>query len=397
MEITCNRCSSVLRVDDSKIPATGAFARCPKCGHKNFVRRGAIQAAPGEKPARTKRPGPGASPVKSKPDESSPSDDHDRPPDKSRSLGSIKSENFRTTFLVFFILSGLLPILILLYLVSEHVRPVLTPQMEEALVDPFTFGLLAMLAVPLLSYFLMSWWVKSLEDLTKEIKDKTRDILQDNVKISGKNEIVALGRHIDILYHELQDRITQLNEYAEQLVESKKRLADLSILDEATGLYNRQHFEIMLMNKMKHSDNQKNPLAVMMLQVTGARKDDLVERTNIDFLIRGVAHLLRDYLQKKDLPFRYAQDQVAVILPGTSAKQAAALAQKMAAAAELLSFKQEDHGQPEKICLSFGVTGPLSEYKDLNQAVSRTLAAAESAGKGKVVLLPPGPNGETPA
>lgn len=39
MEITCEKCTRVLRVDGTKIPEKGAYARCPKCQSRIFIKK----------------------------------------------------------------------------------------------------------------------------------------------------------------------------------------------------------------------------------------------------------------------------------------------------------------------------------------------------------------------
>ncbi|MFH1092259.1 MAG: diguanylate cyclase, partial [Pseudomonadota bacterium] len=314
-----------------------------------------------------------------------------RPPKKAerRPLMSVASESFRTTFLIFYALSSLLPLLILIFIYMQYIQPQLPTDLAVGLRTPITYGLAAVLAVPFLGSFLMSWWVKSLENLTREIKTKTAEVLQNKIVVTEKNEIVALGQHLDGLYEELQHKIQQLNEYSQKLVDSKKKLSDLSITDESTNLYNRNFFQSRLMEEMSRSDKYKRDLSLIMIEAFPAQKMKPEERPAGDQMLRPLALMIKDYIRKSDIPFRYGEYELAILVPEASAEEAAAMANKIVEVAGRLTFPDPNDGTPTRISISCGVAPYTLGRADFILDVGRALQMASSAGKDRVVIIPP--------
>ena len=114
-------------------------------------------------------------------------------------LKSVISNRFRQSFLSAYALSCLVPLLILVYLVFQYIYPLLNDQQTEQLQDVFTVGLVIMLTVPILGFFLLSWWLKSLENLTSEVKTKSAAVIKGKPGASSEtdseNEMVTLRVH----------------------------------------------------------------------------------------------------------------------------------------------------------------------------------------------------------
>ncbi|MBF0528440.1 MAG: GGDEF domain-containing protein [Deltaproteobacteria bacterium] len=305
-------------------------------------------------------------------------------------LMSLVSERFRTTFLVFYILSSLLPMLIMMYIIIEYVRPHLSPKQIEALMDPVTYGLLIMLVVPILGLILMNWWVKSLEQLTEDVKAKTAELLETRVEITDKNEIFSLHRHVDGLYGELKGKIAQLKMYSQELGETKKQIAHLSRTDELTTLYDRRYFDRSLIDQINKAEKGKYDLSLLMIDVNNFKLyNQLHGHAEGDSLLHGLGLLIKDYVRKIGLPFRYGGDKFAIILPKKDIEATAALANKLVDAAGHIAILPGPKGQTSKLSINCGVVTYSSAYEGLVVEPERLLREVLNANKGSVVCLTP--------
>ncbi|MEW5722936.1 MAG: diguanylate cyclase [Thermodesulfobacteriota bacterium] len=307
-----------------------------------------------------------------------------------KTLLSLASEKFRTVFVIFYVLSSIMPILILMYAFFQYVRPRLNSEQLDTLMDPITYTLLAMLVIPIFGVFLMNWWIKSLERLTEDVKKKAASVLSERVEIKGRNEIVVLQKHVDGLYGELQGKISQLSEYSQQLEESKKKLAQLTTSDELTGLFNRRRFEPMLRAEIKKAEKGRYDLALAMVDVDDFKKYNQAHGHQAgDELLRNLGLLIKDYVRKAGWPFRYGGDEFAIILPKQNTESAAAMAQKLIDAAARLTIKPGPKGEPQKLSISCGVISYARNYEGLILEGDRLIQEAVAAKKGTVICLAP--------
>ena len=389
MRFQCSKCKTVFRVDEAKVPEKGAYGRCPKCKERILIKKDqSLEARTGQE-LRIGEEQPSPEPALPAPSEPEAPEKAPKVKPQKRSILSVATERFRTTFLAFYALSSLVPTLIVLYIIFQEVRPHLTPAQAETVMGPIYYGLLAMLGVPFLGFFLMSWWMKSLANLTEKIKEKTAAVMQDSLKITEKNELIAVEQHLDGLYEELQEKIRQLNEYSGQLVDSKKKLSEMSVTDELTDLYTRLQFDQRLTEEIERAEKYKRQLSLIMVVVDGFKNyKETFGQEAADELLHGLGLLIQDYVGRSDLPFRYGENEFAILLPESGLENAASVAQKLIDAASL-TVTGSGEGGKIKVSIGSGVAGYSPGQKDFAEEVGRCIEAARTAGGGGVVLLPP--------
>lgn len=307
-----------------------------------------------------------------------------------KGVKSLSAESFRTSFLVFYVLSSLLPILILMYIISQYVRPHLTGEQIQALMDPVTYGLIAMLVVPLFGIVLMSLWIKSLERLKEDVKSKAEDVMQSKIEVDGRNEIVFLQHHMNGLYGELKGKIKELNEQSAQLEASKKKINQMAYYDDLTSVYKRRLFDGKLMEQIKKAEKGKYNLSLAMFDLAGFKKYNHLNGHGAgDVLLRKVGELLREQTKKIGIPFRYGGDEFALILPKRTIEETASIAKKLVDMASNIPIQNNGSKERTSLKLNCGVVSYSSGFKGLFIEADRCISEANSAGHGRVVCLHP--------
>ena len=301
-------------------------------------------------------------------------------------FGALDQEKFRKLIFIFFTLSSLLPILIIIFIGINYVLPNLTPDQTDTLRTAFTYGLWVMFLFPSLSFFLLSHWMGSLENLTEEIKLRSTDIfgnLEDSKEET--NEISTIRSVVDRLHYELQEKMSQLNEYSKKLIDSNIELSELSITDDLTGIFNRRHFDIRLKEEINRSKLYKHELSLIMIDVDKFKQyNDILGHHAGDALLKQVSQFLRENIRSTDAAFRYGGDEFAVLLPGADIQSAILVANKLSQVVSSYSFDGFKKLPNDKITISCGVATYGEGTANLAKEADRLLYDAKNAGKGVI-------------
>ena len=120
---------------------------------------------------------------------------------------SLTKEKSKKIFLISFLLSALLPVLIVILAAHYYLFPLLDANDIEKLNEVFAYGLMVLLVFPLLTFFLMFRWFSFLEKVTAEITIKTMELS------TGQKEFASQNLQIDDIYRaDLENKSPQGNE-----------------------------------------------------------------------------------------------------------------------------------------------------------------------------------------
>ncbi|HOI73965.1 MAG TPA: HD domain-containing phosphohydrolase [Syntrophales bacterium] len=99
---------------------------------------------------------------------------------------SVAGNKSRKIFLIFFILSSLVPIFFMIYMTYEYLLPQAGTRDLDEIKQAIIFGLLVMLPLPLVSFLLMNRWIASLEVVTDEIRSRSAEVADGRVAFSAR-------------------------------------------------------------------------------------------------------------------------------------------------------------------------------------------------------------------
>jgi len=126
----------------------------------------------------------------------------------------------------------------------------------------------------------------------------------------------------------LEDKV---RERTSALQEANRKLADLSVTDGLTGLFNRRRFDEVLYSEWQRARRQNQPLGLLMIDVDQFKLyNDRFGHQAGDDCLRAIAQVLRRSVQRSgDLIARYGGEEFVLILPGMARAEAAALAESI--------------------------------------------------------------------
>jgi len=109
-----------------------------------------------------------------------------------------------------------------------------------------------------------------------------------------------------------------------------KRIKDLSIVDDVTGLYNSRHLHTLLETEISRAVRYAAPFSVIFLDLDYFKLvNDQHGHLVGSRLLREIGQVLKFNLRTVDWAFRYGGDEFVLILPRTGKKEALLVAQRL--------------------------------------------------------------------
>lgn len=166
-----------------------------------------------------------------------------------------------------------------------------------------------------------------------------------------------------------------------------RELADLSITDHLTGLFNARHLFTVLEQELERATRYEHPLALIMLDADCLKQvNDRLGHQHGDQFLRQIGRVLKESLRSTDAAFRYAGDEFAIVLPETTAADASVLGERLR---KLIA----DVGQMPGLDPTFSVgvaayPTHATTVEGLVGAADAALYASKRAGKNRLTVAP---------
>ena len=184
----------------------------------------------------------------------------------------------------------------------------------------------------------------------------------------------------------------------------EKEVKRLSVTDELTGLFNRRYFNKHLPEEIKTAERWRSTLSFIMIDIDDFKPyNDNFHHLKGDEVIKEVAQVISQNIRKgTDWASRFGGDEFAIILPGTDASEATAIAERIREGFHKIKFKPE--GNTIQKTISMGVaycyyhdTRPKKQITDyqkdyehiateLTNLADHALFKAKKSGKNKVYI-----------
>jgi diguanylate cyclase (GGDEF)-like protein len=206
----------------------------------------------------------------------------------------------------------------------------------------------------------------------------TKPVNLDLLKLRVNNHL-ELKRQNDLI-REQRDLLARQKQELEAANETISRLA---ATDELTKLANRRSFNDCLAAALSSARRHEYPLSMIMVDLDHFKLvNDTMGHSEGDRVLKAFADLLRDKIRAEDVAARWGGEEFIVILPYTDCAAAAALAERVRGACEVLS------GVMHGLSASFGVA-QLQNGDDDDSLIRRAddaLYRAKREGRNRVAI-----------
>ena len=189
----------------------------------------------------------------------------------------------------------------------------------------------------------------------------------------------------------LQYQINERKNAEQHLREANRNLEILSREDPLMGIANRRYFDEYFRQEWKRAVRHGTSLSLLIGDVDYFKSyNDTYGHSAGDECLRKIAWVLTDALDRPgDLVARYGGEEIAVVLPSTSAAGAHNLAEKIRLSITAMALPQEQSAIAKVVTMSIGcgTVSPTqsSSMEDFFQAVDAALYRAKQQGRNQTV------------
>ncbi len=167
-----------------------------------------------------------------------------------------------------------------------------------------------------------------------------------------------------------------------------RRIQEMAVTDSLTGVFNRRHFFEQLAAEWERFDRYNSILSVIMADIDFFKKiNDTWGHPCGDVVLAQTAKILKSHLRKVDTVARYGGEEFVILLPETSAEEAALVAERMRADIASHAFMWDENRISATI--SLGVADATEERTTASEFLLRNadqkLYRAKETGRNRVV------------
>lgn len=168
-----------------------------------------------------------------------------------------------------------------------------------------------------------------------------------------------------------------------------KRVEEMAVTDQLTGLANRRYLERRLEEEMERARRYGTSLSVIMLDIDHFKRiNDTFGHLAGDAVLREVAQILRNGVRRTDVVARYGGEEFCIVSPDCRLPEAVALAERLRGKVEGHPFRVPGLDQPLKVTVSAGVAefpGDARSKPELLDCADSALYEAKRRGRNCVV------------
>jgi len=162
----------------------------------------------------------------------------------------------------------------------------------------------------------------------------------------------------------------------------------MSITDPLTSLPNRRYLEERLNEELSRSKRYDYPTSFLMIDIDDFKAyNDLNGHQAGDTALQITAHCLKAGLRSADVASRYGGEEFSILLPQTSASEAAVIAERMRERVALTTYPHGNKQPLGHVTISIGVStfaGNINTADRVIAAADRALYNAKSRGKNRI-------------
>ncbi len=192
-------------------------------------------------------------------------------------------------------------------------------------------------------------------------------------------QMLVNNRLLNSMEHLVRERTRQLEQTLADAEALKRRYAELSVIDELTGLHNRRFFFPESRSALARSLRYRKGFCMLLLDIDHFKRINDVHGHRLgDEVLCRCAELFRQQIREVDVLARFGGEEFIIALPDTDLEGAKQLAERVRFAVKSANFEVEGHCI--KTSISIGIACLLDHDQGDTQAIlERLISEADQA------------------
>lgn len=170
-----------------------------------------------------------------------------------------------------------------------------------------------------------------------------------------------------------------------------RKMEELTITDELTGIYNYRYFATKLKEEQRRAARYDLPLSLIMLDIDWFKKfNDTYGHEIGNLILKGITEVVKQCIRDVDIFCRYGGEEFVVILPQTPQIEVTKIGERIRRQIEGTAFGGGDNLPELKVTVSVGVSSFPENgkpHEELLSVVDQALYRAKGAGKNMVCVI----------
>ncbi len=170
-----------------------------------------------------------------------------------------------------------------------------------------------------------------------------------------------------------------------------RRMEELTITDELTGIFNYRYFAEKLKEEQRRASRYNLPLSLIMLDIDWFKKfNDTYGHEVGNIVLKGITGVVKKCIRDVDIFCRYGGEEFVIILPQTPRIEVSRIGERIRQQVEAAVFGGGDNIPELKVTVSVGVTSFPENGKSHDEILSiadQALYRAKGAGKNLVCVI----------
>jgi len=192
------------------------------------------------------------------------------------------------------------------------------------------------------------------------------------------------------LERRVEERTDALQKALSQQETLVAELADLSLRDPLTGLYNRRHAEHELPRLIAAAERYGTPLSLALADLDHFKQvNDTWSYSVGDEVLLRFTEILRDCARSTDLVTRYGGEEFLLVMPQTTAAQAVVLCERLRAAVEAHPWHEIVPGLRLTVSVGVADSAGRESIASLSEAADGAVHAAKRNGRNRIEVAAP--------